>query len=138
MKRRVFVSALNNQHLDDRRRTFKAAILKKISDSSFDPQEFWESGIPEALSWSFENTEKVMRRCVGAVVLGFHDGPFLGIDDLLSRKFLAIPSAHSLRRGPPKPASYLDEARATFSVPPHGGSGFPGCGNGGRRRACAL
>jgi hypothetical protein len=62
---------MNNQHLDDRRRSLKAAILQKISASGFEPQEFWESGIPETLSWSFENTERVMRRCVGAVVFGF-------------------------------------------------------------------
>jgi predicted nucleotide-binding protein with TIR-like domain len=71
MKKRIFVSAAANKRLDDRRRLLKAAILRKISDAGYEPQEFWESGIPENLAWNFENVDRVMRQCVGAVVFGF-------------------------------------------------------------------
>jgi hypothetical protein len=71
MEKRVFVSATTSKRLDDRRRKLKAAILQKIRDAGYVPQEFWESGIPENLSWSFENVDKVMRQCLGAVIFGF-------------------------------------------------------------------
>lgn len=71
MEKRIFVSATSPRWLDDRRRRLKAAILKKISDAGFSPQEFWESGIPVNLSWNFEQVDRVMRQCVGAVVFGF-------------------------------------------------------------------
>jgi hypothetical protein len=71
MEKRVFVSSTNNKGLDQRRRGLKAAILAKIREAGYEPQEFWESGITENLSWSFENLDRVMRKCVGAVVFGF-------------------------------------------------------------------
>jgi hypothetical protein len=71
MAKRVFISATSNKNLDDRRRSLKVAILAKIVEAGFEPQEFWESGIPDDLAWSFQNVDRVMRACVGAVVLGF-------------------------------------------------------------------
>jgi hypothetical protein len=71
MEKRVFVSATGNKRLDERRRLLKAAILAKIREAGYEPQEFWESGIPENLAWSFENVDRVMQKCVGAVVFGF-------------------------------------------------------------------
>jgi hypothetical protein len=71
MEKRVFISATGNQRLDERRRVLKAAILAKIREAGYAPQEFWESGIPENLVWSFENVDRVMQKCVGAVVFGF-------------------------------------------------------------------
>ncbi len=71
MKKRVFVSATTNKRLDDRRRILKAAILGKVHQAGYEPQEFWESGLPENLALSFENVDRIMRQCVGAVVLGF-------------------------------------------------------------------
>jgi len=53
MKKRVFVSATTNKRLDERRRLFKVAVLAKISEAGYEPQEFFESGIPENLAWSF-------------------------------------------------------------------------------------
>jgi hypothetical protein len=64
MEKRVFVSATTNNRLDDRRRLLKAAVLGKIRQAGSEPQEFWESGIPENLAWSFENVDRVMRQCV--------------------------------------------------------------------------
>jgi Predicted nucleotide-binding protein containing TIR-like domain len=71
MQKRVFVSSTNNKSLDDRRRLLKASILNKIREAGYEPQEFWESGVPENLGWSFESVDHVMRMCVGAVVFGF-------------------------------------------------------------------
>jgi hypothetical protein len=71
MEKRVFVSATGNRRLDERRRLLKAAILTKIREAGYEPQEFWESGIPENLAWNFENVDRVMRSCQGAVVFGF-------------------------------------------------------------------
>ena len=68
MKKRVFVSATNNEGLDERRRLLKAAVIAKISEAGYEPQEFWESGLPENLAWSFESVDRVMRQCVGAVL----------------------------------------------------------------------
>src|SRR6185503_14880113 len=69
--RRVFVSASSNRNLDARRAALKAAILQKVSGAGFEPQEFWESGMAENLAWSFENVNGVMKKCVGAIVIGF-------------------------------------------------------------------
>ena len=71
MKRRVFVSATSDQSLDDRRRQLKAAIIGKIRDAGYEPQEFWELGLAADYSWTFENVDFVMRQCIGAVVIGF-------------------------------------------------------------------
>jgi Predicted nucleotide-binding protein containing TIR-like domain len=71
MEKRVFVSATTSKRLDERRRLLKTAVLTKIREAGYEPQEFWESGIPENLAWNFENLDRVMRQCVGAVVFGF-------------------------------------------------------------------
>jgi hypothetical protein len=71
MERRVFVSATSNQSLDDRRRELKAAIIQRIRDAGYTPQEFFETGLAANLPWSFDNVERVMRTCVGAIVFGF-------------------------------------------------------------------
>lgn len=71
MKKRVFVSATSNTNLDDHRRAFKAAVLEKIREAGYEPQEFFESGLPETMGWNFQNVDDIMRQCVGAVVFGF-------------------------------------------------------------------
>lgn len=71
MNKRVFISATLNKSLDTRRCSLKVAVLEKIREAGYEPQEFWESGIPENLAWSFDNVEKVMRKCVGAAIFGF-------------------------------------------------------------------
>lgn len=71
MDRRVFVSATSDKSLDDRRRSVKAAIVRRLRDEGYSPQAFWEIGIAENLPWNFHNVDQVMRSCVGAVVIGF-------------------------------------------------------------------
>lgn len=70
-EKRVFVSVTSNRSLDDRRKALKAAILKKLRDEGFEPQIFWEAGLAENLGWNFENVDRVMKKCVGAIVIGF-------------------------------------------------------------------
>ena len=71
MEKRIFVSTTCDKRLDERRRLLKAAILTKIREAGYEPQEFWESGIPENLAWSFENVVRVMQKCIGTIVIGF-------------------------------------------------------------------
>ncbi len=71
MIKRIFVSATTNGRLDERRRRLKAAILSNLREADYEPQEFFESGIPENRGWSFDNVDYVMKRCVGAVVFAF-------------------------------------------------------------------
>jgi len=71
VERRVFVSATSDAALDSRRKQLKVALLQELLRHKLQPQMFFEAGIAENLPWSFDNVESVMRRCVGAVVLGF-------------------------------------------------------------------
>jgi hypothetical protein len=48
----------------------KRAIIDRLVNERFVPQVFFEAGLPQALSWTFDNVNAVMRRCVGAVVIG--------------------------------------------------------------------
>jgi Predicted nucleotide-binding protein containing TIR-like domain len=47
--------------------------VAKIGEAGYAPQEFLQSGIPQdrGWSWSLENFDRVIRKCVGAVVFGF-------------------------------------------------------------------
>ena len=72
MQKRVFICGSASRNLDDRRRRFKAAVIGKLRQAGYEPQEFFESGIPENLPWSFEYVDRVMRQCIGAIVFGFH------------------------------------------------------------------
>ena len=71
MEKRVFISASFSEHLDERRRKIKDAILSKIVEAGYQPQEFFRSGICENWAWSFDNVHRVMQRCIGAAILGF-------------------------------------------------------------------
>jgi Predicted nucleotide-binding protein containing TIR-like domain len=69
----------------------KAAVLGKVRQAGYEPQEFYESGIPENLGWSFENVDRVMRQCVGAVIFGF---PRWTISDPPGPKYLVSDSVN--------------------------------------------
>ena len=71
VQRRVFVSATNDRSLDDRRRALKTAIVAKLQQHHLAPQSFFEAGIAENMAWNFDNVDRVMRKCVGAIVIGF-------------------------------------------------------------------
>lgn len=71
LKGRIFISSPVDDHLDDRRRRLKAAIVHQVTESGFQPQQFLVSGIPKGMSWNFTTVDEVMRRCHGALVFAF-------------------------------------------------------------------
>jgi hypothetical protein len=77
MKRRVFVSSPRDEYLDGRRNQLKWAIVSAIEriEPGYEAQVFGSPeggrGLAAAGSWSAENAANVMRRCVGAAILGF-------------------------------------------------------------------
>src|SRR6266566_1122780 len=71
MTKRVFISATKDRNLRPRPRGIKRALIAKVQAAGLEPQEFLESGLAESLPWTFENVDQVMRRCLGAVILGF-------------------------------------------------------------------
>lgn len=70
VERRIFISSESAFPPGDPREAFRAELLKKIRAKGYSPQQFGESGLPQNLVWSFANVDWVMRRCVGAVVMG--------------------------------------------------------------------
>jgi hypothetical protein len=71
-KRRVFVSFQNPDKLDDRRLAIQDEIIDRVEKLGLQPEMFFQQGTAAAIPWSLPNAIEVMRRCVGAVVLGFH------------------------------------------------------------------
>lgn len=68
-KRRVFMSVLNPERLDSRRRSLQDEVIRQVERIGFQPEIFFHTGTAAALAWSLPNALEVMRRCVGAVVL---------------------------------------------------------------------
>lgn len=71
VKRRIFVSVPVDDHLDERRKKLKAAVLKRVAQMGFEPQQFLVSGIPAGMGWNFASVDEVMKRCQGALILAF-------------------------------------------------------------------
>jgi len=75
MERRIFISSPRNIYLEPGYRKLKQAIITKIKDLNYEPQYFnpedGGGGLAKGISWSSQAAEKIMKRCVGAVLLGF-------------------------------------------------------------------
>ena len=71
LSRRVFISVTKDHNLSSSRLALKRALIDKIRGAGLEPQEFLESGLVGNKPWSFEEVDRVIRRCVGAVALGF-------------------------------------------------------------------
>jgi len=73
--RRIFISSPRDEYLEPRRVRLKEAIIKAITDLGYDVQQFGSSdggkGLAAGTSWSPSDADRVMTRCVGAVILGF-------------------------------------------------------------------
>jgi Predicted nucleotide-binding protein containing TIR-like domain len=73
--RRIFVSSPRNEYLDDRRNELKWAIIKEIEALGYEAQVFGSPeggrGLASGKSWSPKAADEVMRRCIGAAILGF-------------------------------------------------------------------
>lgn len=99
LERRIFVSSISSLDPNDPRRALKFAILKKLRSAGFSPQEFMASGIPRNLAWNFETVDAVMRRCVGAIVIGFcrwHVGPLIDLASEYAHYEGAVAVTHGL------------------------------------------
>lgn len=70
MKNRIFLSAVADEHLDPLEKLFKKNLIKKLQASKFVIEEFYKSGAAAGIGWTFENTEMIISRCAGAVVVG--------------------------------------------------------------------
>ncbi len=71
MNRRIFVSHTKDSVLNEKQLKFKNAVIEKIKAEGFIPEIFSISGNSRSLSWSFDNVEKVMRTCCGAIMIAF-------------------------------------------------------------------
>ena len=75
--RRIFVSSPRTEYLDNRRKELKRSIVNEIEALGYEAQMFDSGGetrgLPanKGLSWSPTNADAVMKRCVGAAILGF-------------------------------------------------------------------
>jgi hypothetical protein len=74
IKRRVFISSPADRHLDARRVEVKRAIMDEIERLGYEAQAFGTRdvgrGLPKRRPWAAGEVEDVMRRCVGAAILG--------------------------------------------------------------------
>jgi len=70
-KRRVFVSFVNPDLLDDRRLAIQEQVIKNIEELDLKTEIFFHKGTAAAMSWSLQNAIDIMQRCVGAVVIAF-------------------------------------------------------------------
>ena len=77
IRRRIFVSSPRIEYLDTRRKELKRAIVEEIETLGYEAQMFESGeesrGLPstKGLSWSPKYADEVMKRCVGAAILGF-------------------------------------------------------------------
>lgn len=69
-KARVFVSAPVDKNLELWQKRIKAKIVDQIKAAGFEPQMFGVCGLPVKMAWNFENVDKVLSRCRGAVIIG--------------------------------------------------------------------
>ena len=75
IKHRIFISSPRDEHLDDLRNELKWAIVDEIEKLGYEAQVFGSAdggkGLAAGKSWIPDEANKVMRRCVGAAILGF-------------------------------------------------------------------
>lgn len=76
---RIYVSVAAKANLDRRQVSLRKGISDAIEAEGLEPQIFLEAGIPKSMSWSFDNVNKIMQRCWGAVVLAFFRLPPSGL-----------------------------------------------------------
>lgn len=75
MPRRVYVSMPADDRIDDRQNRVKWAIVDLVRNLGYEVQiftgPFGGTGLAAGRGWSPDRVDAVMRRCIGAVVLGF-------------------------------------------------------------------
>jgi Predicted nucleotide-binding protein containing TIR-like domain len=74
LNRRVFISAPRDVRLDLPRIRIKQAIVDEITTAGYQPQMFLTQeggeGLPAGVGWTIDEVDRVVRRCVGAVLIG--------------------------------------------------------------------
>src|SRR5215217_7999827 len=74
-KRRVFISMPGDRWLNQKQNELKWAIVAQIEKLGYEAQVFvgpsGGQGLPAGKGWSLEDCNEVLRRCVGAAILGF-------------------------------------------------------------------
>jgi hypothetical protein len=68
-KRRVFISYVNPELLDEKRKVFQDQVIKKVEQLGLQPEIFFHHGTAAAMAWSLQNAIDILRRCVGAVII---------------------------------------------------------------------
>jgi hypothetical protein len=71
IKRRIFISFVNPELLDERRLSIQNAIIDEIKKMGLQPEMFFFTGASASMAWSFQNAIDVMKKCIGAVVIAF-------------------------------------------------------------------
>ncbi len=93
--RRIFVSGPRERYLDARTRALRASILNAIRDLGYECTAFGTpaggSGLAAASPWTAAAAMAAMRRCVGAVLLGF---PYWRIRDESGERGLVTEYCH--------------------------------------------
>jgi hypothetical protein len=87
IKRRVFISSPRDPRLDRRRNELKWAIVNEIEKLGYEAQVFGSNDGGRGLAtktWSPDEADRVMRRCVGAAILGFPIWTFQATDETVS------------------------------------------------------
>lgn len=70
MTRRIFISAPIKRRLTERQRLIGEAVVKRVRAENLIDQIFGEHGISDRV-WTAEDCFEVMRKCCGAVLIGF-------------------------------------------------------------------
>jgi hypothetical protein len=86
VKRRIFISMPGDRWLNQKQNELKWAIVAEIEKFGYEAQIFVApgggQGLPAGRGWSLKDCDEVMRRCVGAAIIGFPKWRFsIGKDD---------------------------------------------------------
>jgi len=73
--RRIFISVPNDKVLDDSQKEFKWALINKIEEMGFIPEVFYDThlrlgSLAAGRSWTFTESLLIMKRCIGAIIIG--------------------------------------------------------------------
>jgi len=85
LNRRIFVSLPADEWLTKEQNELKWGILKEIEALGYETEIFFDPrpgkrGLATARAWSAIEADKVMRRCVGAAIIGMPRWTFPGSD----------------------------------------------------------
>ncbi len=73
--RRIYVSAPGDTRLTESQQRLKWALIEKVAALGFIPEMFyserpWPGSLAQGRNWSFAECSAVLKRCVGAIIIG--------------------------------------------------------------------